>query len=183
MGTVVSDNSKKYEKAPSNDYIGVVIDIVDLGKVHTAFGDKPKVRIVWALNAKDSEGNPYRTIQQVVASMNQKSNLYKVVKDILGSDPPVPYDLDNLIGISKRLIIQTEPDKRTGELFSNIRVILPLAAGQQGLPIPQGFVRARDRQQGYQGSGSAPAQQSQPAPAPVNLSAPTPVNGAPAPTF
>jgi hypothetical protein len=168
----VGAGTKEFEKPKSGLYTGVLADIVDLGLVQGKYGSKPKIRLVWLLNAKDSEGNYFRVMQQVTPVMSEKATLRGIVRDILGEYPPIPYELENLIGKNARLVISTEEaaDKKT---YANIKAIIQLEPGTPAFAIPQGFVRAQDKpKNGYQ--PQAQAQQSAPA-------SPAPVAAAPAP--
>jgi hypothetical protein len=142
---VINDNSKTFEKPNTGQFIGTIIDVVDLGKVKTMYGEKAKIRIVWVLDKNDSEGQPFRAIRQVNASVNEKSTLYEIVKSILGMAPPVPFDTEVLIGRSNQLFIVTEKDEKTGKVFANVKIILPLPAGVTPPQAPAGFIRAKDK--------------------------------------
>lgn len=167
---------KEYEKPETGEFVGVIVDVVDLGKIKGKFGEKPKVRIVWTLNANDSEGNPFRTAQQVTASMNEKATLFNIIKDVDGEAPSNSYDLDLLIGKSRKLYIKKEKGA-DGKWYSNIKAIMPLG-NLPALAVPANFVRAKDKvqQPGY-GQQAAPVTTTQSAPTqavstPVDLNAP-----------
>lgn len=140
---LVDTNSKPFEVAPSGDYVGVIADIIDLGKLKTKYGEKPALRIIWLLNANDSEGRPFRLMQQVSQSMHTKAALYKIVKEILDQEPTVPYDVDTLIGMSRRLYVKNEKAPN-GQVYPNIKTIMPLGT-QTAMTVPAGFVRAKDK--------------------------------------
>jgi hypothetical protein len=141
---MIIEPSKNYEKASSGLFLATVIDIVDLGKVTNQFGTKVKIRIVWVLNANDTEGKPFRVIRQCNASINEKSALYDIAKSILGTAPPAPFDSEILIGRSNQLVIVKEADPKTGKEFANIKAILPLPAGAIPPQAPADFKRAKD---------------------------------------
>jgi hypothetical protein len=143
MPFIVSNGSKPFEKPDSGVFNGTLADVVDLGVVPTKFGAKAKVRLVWVLDKNDSEGRPFRVIRQVTASLNEKAQLFDVVKSILGTAPPVPYDIEALIGKSNQLVIIKEAvgDK----VFVNVKGILPLPVGLAAPKIPADFVRAKDK--------------------------------------
>lgn len=161
---IIENSAKVFEKPDSGMFLGTIIDFIDLGKVPTKFGLKTKIRIVWVLDKNDSEGNPYRVIYQANASMNEKAKLYEQVKSILGQAPAAPFDSEVLIGRSNQLYVAKEKDPITGNEFANIKLIAPLPSGSVPPPIPQGFVRAKDRQQQVapQSGTTAVAQQTQP---------------------
>ncbi|MDA4130147.1 MAG: hypothetical protein OK457_05215 [Thaumarchaeota archaeon] len=142
---LIENTNRAFEVPETGTYNGTIIDVVDLGKVLTQFGEKVKIRILWALNKNDSEGKPYRVMRQVTASVNEKSALYEIVKGVFGTAPPVPFDSETLIGRANTLVIVKETDAKTGKTYGNVKVILPLQAGAVPPPVPQGFTRAKDR--------------------------------------
>ena len=144
---LIENNSKPFEVPDSGEFIGVIADFVDVGPVAGQFGIKNKVRIVWVLDKYNSEGKPYNAIQQVTASIHEKSALFGIVKSILGTAPSVPFESDVLIGQSRKLFILKETDTTNpAKAFANIKAIMPLPAGVAPLAIPAGFVRAKDKQ-------------------------------------
>ena len=148
---IENTTSRTYEKPATGQYLGTVIDVVDLGQVKGRFGTRSKIRIVWVLNANDSEGNPYRVMVSVNATMNERSNLYQYAEKILGKAPSVPFESEELIGRSNTLWIQKE-----GE-YANVKGIAPMPSNTIGPSAPAGFIRSKDR---TQGSFSSPFQSS-----------------------
>ncbi len=134
-------SNKPFEKPDSGMFNGVIADVVDLGIVQTKFGPKPKIRIVWVLGKNDSEGRPFRVIRQVTATMNERGQLFDIVKNVFGTAPPAPFESETLIGRANSLIIikETQGDKT----FVNVKGVLAL---QGTAPtIPADFVRAKDK--------------------------------------
>jgi hypothetical protein len=157
---LVNSNTKVFEKPTSGLFLGVLADIVDLGLVRNKkFGNvQPMVRLVWILNSKDKEGNYFRVMRQVTASLSEKANLFGIVRDITGKKPEVPFELETLIGTNSQLVISTETTA-DGKVYANIKAILLPQPGTQHFAVPSGFVRNKD-------SKTNTAQgQTQPAPA------------------
>ena len=140
---LISSNNKPFEKPDSGVFLGVVADVVDLGLVQTKFGAKAKIRIVWVLDKNDSEGRPFRVMRQLNATMNEKAQLFDLVKGILGTAPPVPFESETLIGRANQLVIikETVADK----VFVNVKGVLPLPTGAVAPKVPADFVRAKDK--------------------------------------
>lgn len=175
MALIVNDNKKIFEKPDSGSFVGVIADVVDLGVVPTKFGNKAKVRIVWILGkpdgsgyANDTEGNPFRVMSSVNATMNEKSDLFKLVRSILGAAPPVPYDVELLLGKSNMLFVVRETDGATKKDYANVKGIVALPANVPALAIPANFVRSKDKKD-TRGQASAPA--AAPAAAPLTPAA------------
>ena len=153
MALIVTDNKKQYEKPESGAYNAVLVDTADLGVVATKFGNKNKVRFIWVLGkldgsgyAVDTEGNPFRVMSEMNATTNEKSDLFKTIQGILGVAPPAgAYDVEQLIGRNNQLFIVREKSKDGQKEYANVKGILPYPPTLAPLPIPQGFVRHKDR--------------------------------------
>lgn len=162
---LVNSNAKVFEKPSSNLYTAVLADIVDLGPVYNKKYDKtnPMVRLVWILNAKDKEGNFFRVMRQVTASMGEKAHLFGIVKDITGSTPALPYEIENLLGKNSRLVVSLETAPN-GNKYANVKAIMSVEPGAEYFPVPKDFVRSKDRQT-QQAAQAAAATSQAPAPA------------------
>lgn len=180
MSIVVSVNTKEYEKPAEGVVTGVLADVADLGIVNGFYGDKPKVRLSWVIDQKDSEGNFFVVSKTYTASLHEKANLYADVKDMMGKVPPVPYDIELLIGQVNTLVLKKETatkGQHAGKDFVNIKAFLAAKTGT-AFSVPAGYVREKDGgvygrpkqsnqgQQQQQSRTPAPAQQAAPA-APV----------------
>ena len=152
------NNSKPYEVPKTGYFVGVLADIVDVGEVLTAFGKKFQTRFVWLLDQNDSEGKPYQAVWQMSATLfagPPESKLHGVVKAILGTAPPIPFDGEALIGKSSLLYIENIKTSK-GKDFAKIISILPLMSGQKPMTIPAGYVRNQDKPKKTQPGPMAP---------------------------
>jgi len=176
---LIENSGRNYENPNTGSFIGVIADVIDLGPVTTSFGTKVKIRIMWILNANDSEGRPYRVMRQCTASINEKSALYEIVKSVTGAAPPVPFDSETLIGKANLLVIVKETDVKTNKEYANIKAILPLPAGAVVPQIPADFTRSKDRPKTqYSPSNGAAAPSAQAASTTANTAT---AGGTPAP--
>lgn len=141
---LIENQNKPFETPDSGQFIGTIIDVVDLGPIQTKFGTKTKIRIVWVLDKADASGQPFRVMKQVNATMNEKSALYDIAKSVFGQAPPVPFESESLLGRSNLLFIvrETAPDSK---VYANIKGILPTPPGAACPTAPQGFIRAKDK--------------------------------------
>jgi hypothetical protein len=183
---IISDSKplnggKEFPIASEGLALIVLADVEDIGVVMTEkYGPKPQVRLTWVVDEKDEEGNYFVIRRAFTNSLSETALLYPVVKDILGKVPPVPYDLELMIGrVNLGLIKHNVSTKGVskGKKFANIDSILTAKPGQT-LAIPSDFVRGKDggvygkspRQRNNSGPAQqprtpAPAQQASPAPA------------------
>jgi hypothetical protein len=168
---IIENTTKDFENPETGTYLGTVIDVVNLGKIRTEFkgkvSEKVKIRLVWVLDKNDSEGNPFRIVRRVNATMDERGQLYELVKGILGTAPPVPFDDETLIGRSNQIVVVKEANPVTGKIYSNPKVFLPVPAGAIPPQAPQGFVRECNKNKGTVTSAAAQAtQQAQANPVP-----------------
>jgi excisionase family DNA binding protein len=131
-------------------FAGTIIDVLEFQNVKTKYAVRNQLRIIWVLGNSDSggyfldgQGIPFRVFRQVNATMNPRSRLHKIVRRVLGTAPPIPFDTEDLIGRSNILSIAKEFSN--GKFYANVKAILPLQRGDVGPAIPQDFVRAKDR--------------------------------------
>lgn len=145
MSIIVTEpDQKDWERPEDGQYVGVIADVVDLGEVQTGFGVKPKVQIVWLLDAFDSENRQHRVSAFYTASLHEKANLRKALKSILGADVSGQFDLEELLGINNQLVIQTtESGEKT---YTNVIAILKAPKGPR-LEIPADFVRKSEKEE------------------------------------
>lgn len=144
---LIQDSGKVFENPDSGTFLGTIADVVDLGQVASQYGTKTKIRIIWVLNANDSEGKPFRVMRQVNATISstgpRPSDLYNIVKSVLGVAPPVPFESEELIGKSNLLIIERE-EAQNKKVYANIKYIGPLPPGAVPPMVPTDFVRSKD---------------------------------------
>lgn len=160
MGMVIgANNGKQFEKPDSGMFHGVLADIVDLGIVKTIYKgvekEQPMVRFIWILNVNGKDGKPLSVVQRFNANLHEKSNLYKAVKQILNAAPPVPFDVENLIGQTRQLFITRNKSEDGSKDYANVMGILPAQPGVV-VQIPSDFVRAKIKKAQQP---TAPAQQ------------------------
>jgi len=145
---LIPSGGKKFERAKAGIYLGTIIDVVELGEVASKNprfpNPKVRTRIVWVLNANDADGRPLRYMEQPSSVMTppgkyRASRMYEISAGVLGGVIPVPYDDEVLLHRSNQLVLMQE-----GE-YVNLKAILPVPPGQTPPPVPQGFVRDRDK--------------------------------------
>ena len=158
---IITQSSKDFENPETGRFNGTIVDVIDLGPKTNRFGEsKVRLRIIWVLDKNDSEGNPFRVMRELnatVADKPKKSNLYEIAEAVMGVPPAVGFDTEVLIGRSNELTIVRETQAATGKVYANIKVILPLPAGVVGPPIPQGFVRDTGQARAKNITNGAPA--------------------------
>jgi hypothetical protein len=163
---MIIEKGGNYENPKSGAYIGIVADVAELYNVLGKFGPRNKVRIIWILDSKDSTGKPYRVMEQVNASINERARLYEIAKSVLGAPPTAgKFDTESLLGKVNQLFVVVERGE-DGKDYAHVKGILPVPAGAVGPTVPTDFVRAKDKKPFVpaQSNGNTGAAQANPAP-------------------
>lgn len=144
-------SGKEFEKPETGMYHGVLADVVDLGDVTTTYDGKSKtqhmIRMVWYLdclgkdkvNFPDTFGKQLSVAERFNLSLDERANLYARLKQILNTAPPPEYDVEQLIGITRKVFIIRETGDN-GKEYANIKGI-SAADPSVTVSIPQGFQR------------------------------------------
>ena len=136
---------------------GVIVDVTELKKRMTAFGEKEEFRLVFETECVDEENDRRFCIwsRGYTPSLNEKAALRKDLKKMMGRDLTQleldEFDMESLIGHGVKLIIQHEhKDDRT---YANISFIAP--DKDKALKPSGKYKRIRDR------DTDAPAEQTE----------------------
>lgn len=115
-----------YKPAPEGIHSALCVDVIDLGLVETAYGEKPKLRLVFELEAKMDDGRPFIQTKPFTASLHQKSTLNGFISKWrgrpIGENETV--DLDKLLGAQATLVIShVTAQDGSGKVFSSIDAV------------------------------------------------------------
>lgn len=145
--TILARKKTKRQFPQSSDGLhhGLLIDVVDIGEQVSSWGTKHKIKLVFAIEEKDSEGNPILVSDFCALSLHEKAKLYAAVAALTGAEPPAELDIESLIG--KRCCLLTEQNTSAdGFTYANVKHYAKSTGASPKLVVPDGFVRARDRQ-------------------------------------
>jgi hypothetical protein len=141
----------------------VLVDVTDLKKRMTQYGEKEEFRLVFETEAMDEENDRRFCIwsRGYTASLNEKAALRKDLKKLMGRDLTAAelgeFDLEALIGHGVKLIIQHETkDDRT---YANISFMAP-DRDKTTLKPSGKYTRIRDREVEGEGNSEAKAEES-----------------------
>jgi hypothetical protein len=124
MSMLIETKKKIYELFEEGVPIpGVVVGWKKLENVPTKFGPKTKVMVKILTDLIDKDGDRMTAIASFNASLNEKSDLRKFVKSLLGFDCGETYDLEQTIGLNRAFVFVTNTSK-DGRQFSNIDAVL-----------------------------------------------------------
>jgi hypothetical protein len=135
----------------------VLVDITELKKRTTQYGDKDEFRLVFETECMDEENDRRFCIwsRGYTPSLNEKAALRKDLKKMMGRDLTQleldEFDMESLIGHGVKLIIQHE--HKDDKTYANISFIAP--DKDKALKPSGKFIRQRDR------DTDAPAEQTE----------------------
>jgi hypothetical protein len=125
----------------------VLVDITELKKRTTQYGDKDEFRLVFETECEDEENDRRFCIwsRGYTPSLNEKAALRKDLKKMMGRDLTQleldEFDMESLIGHGVKLIIQHE--HKDDKTYANISFIAP--DKDKALKPSGKFIRQRDR--------------------------------------
>jgi hypothetical protein len=125
----------------------VLVDITELKKRMTQYGEKDEFRLVFETECEDEENDRRFCIwsRGYTPSLNEKAALRKDLKKMMGRDLTQleldEFDLEALIGHGVKLIIQHE--RKDDKVYANISFIAP--DKDKALKPSGKYIRVRDR--------------------------------------
>ena len=158
MAIIKQTERKEFEKPNAGLVPVTIIDVIDLGWVPTTFNnvqsETEKIRVVWILGSKDSEGRPFRIISDFNKNINmnpktgKKSRLYELIEQVFQAPPGKEFDDETLVGRSNRAFLAKETNAITGKIYTNIKGLLPLEVNDVPPVAPEDFVREMNKPNG-----------------------------------
>lgn len=144
---MVREPESKFRPCPEGLHHGVCVDVVDLGVVSTAFGDKHQVQIRWHVDAADEDGKRFEVRKTYTASLSEKANLRKDLEAWRGrkftADELKGFDLEKLLGANCQInVVHNMADN--GNTYANVQGVVPAPKGVVRL-APQDYVRQAER--------------------------------------
>jgi hypothetical protein len=169
---IAKEPENTYVPAPTGMHQAVCCDVVDLGMVKTVYNGQEKIQhkiqIRWFINEEmpadkvGPDGIPFFMVtSRYTNSLYETAVLRKHLTSWRGKSftkaELAGFDVENVIGANCQLnIVHNESG---GNTYANVEAVTPLAKGMQKMEIPEGYVRAKDRE-GY----TPPVTQPEPGP-------------------
>lgn len=151
---IISASGGKKDYAPCPEYTGkaVCVDVTPLKEYETQYGIKQKFKFAFEIELQDESRDPVQPwvvfTKPMVPSLHEKAALTKFLKDWFGrkltDQENKSLDLESLIGRSANLVIAHEQSEDGSKTYANIKLIMPLKAGEPLKPSGM-WVRLQDR--------------------------------------
>lgn len=160
MGVV--KGGEPIDPAPEGTYRAVCVDNYTKQKVATKYGEKDMEQFVFEieeLNPKN-ENRPYLVFARFTSSIGPKASLTDFLESWRGQkftkeDRKAGFDCERVVGACCQVQI-VHNHKDDGEVYANIKSIMPLARGMEKLKPSGKYERMKDR------NGQAAAAASEP---------------------
>lgn len=119
----------KREHIPANTYRATLV-ACKAGQINDMDnpGEKKDV-LFWAFEIKGKQRTVTVEGMTSFAFSGDKSKARKWVKALLGSEPPSPFDTDDLIGREARVVV-VDRTSRTGEVYSGVDSVISAEEGE-----------------------------------------------------
>ncbi len=147
MAIVARKPESNFEPCPEGLHHAVCVDVVDLGIVKGAFGDKPKVRIVWQIEEENQKLRRFTARKQYTLSLHEKANLRKDLEAWRGrkftEDELNGFDLEKLLTANCQIqVVHDISDE--GTVYANVQAVVPAPKNVPKL-VPLDYTREQDR--------------------------------------
>ncbi len=148
MAIMAKDTRKDWTPAPEGLHQAVCVDVVDLGLVQTAWGEKHKVRLVWQLEDVNPETTKrFEVRADYGLSLNEKSRLRPTLEAWRGRkftrEELEGFDLEKLVGVNCQVQVVHNITEE-GRTYANVQAVVPLGRGMVKLRA-DGYVRMKER--------------------------------------
>lgn len=147
MSIIARKPESQYVPAPEGLHHAVCCDVIDLGLMQTAWGEKHKVRLVWQLEPTQEDGRPYEVRKQYSLSLHDRAALRKDLESWRGRKfTPAElegFDLEKLIGVNCQVQVVQDISEE-GTIWANVQAIVPAPKGVLKLAVRE-YTRMQDR--------------------------------------
>lgn len=157
MAIFAKDTKREWTPAPEGLHQSVCVDVVDLGLVKTAYGEKHKARIVWQIEEVNPDtGKRFDARRDFTLSLNEKGHLRPFLEAWRGrkftKEELEGFDLEKLVGVACQVqIVHNISDE--GTTYANVQAVVAPAKGVPKIS-PMDYVRVKDRSK-EQGTGQS----------------------------
>jgi len=144
---------KVWESPSPGVYSGICIDVIDKGWVQTEYQGETKsqhkVRLVWEIDCKTSEGENMVAGRTVTFSMGKNAKLRELLaswrgRDFTAQELGEGFDLERIVGAPAQIVVN-EFKTKEGEQRSFVDNVLK-ADSEKEMVASEGYTRMKDRE-------------------------------------
>lgn len=145
---IVKETSNTFTPHPAGQFHAVCVDITPLKAVESTFGKREVFKFTFETEAIREDGTPFCAwSRNMTASLHEKSNLRKFIKQWLGRDLSGDelrggFDTESLLHKPALLVITQE--EVNGSVYANVVAIMPDKSKEPLQPSGK-YVRVQDR--------------------------------------
>jgi hypothetical protein len=145
---IIKENTRAFQPHPEGTFRAVVVDVTEPQMRTTRFGQQESFKIVFETEHKRNDGTHSCVWSRpLTASAHEKSNLRKLLRQMLGRDLSAEerrdgFDLESLIGMPVVLTIAHEESE--GVVYANLLAALPDRNPNPYKPCGK-FIREKNR--------------------------------------
>lgn len=150
MGLILKAEGER-ELVPEGQYVGVCVDVVDLGMVESEWQGETKVqhkcRVVFELGESKADGSRHTISERFTASLHEKAALRKFLQSWRGkpftAEELKGFDTESLIGVNA--ILQVVHNTKGDRTFDNIDTVMRPVKGTKWFEPSGKYIRVKDR--------------------------------------
>jgi len=149
----LNHSKKAFDPHPPGQFRACLVDETPLRKIQTKFGEKEAFRFVFETEAKRPDGTSWCVwSRSLTPSLNEKSNLRKLLRSWLARDVEDGIDTETLLGRPALVVVAHEI--RDGVTYANLVAVLPDNAPNPVIPSGS-YTRVKDREEKSPQEGDA----------------------------
>lgn len=148
-------DSKTYSPAPEGVHQAVCVDVIDKGKMESAFVDaqgrkklQHKIEIVWQIGELRDDGKRFTLFKRYTLSLNEKATLRHDLESWRGKpftrDEEMGFDVETVKGANALINVQHKPSADGTRTYANVVSIMPLIKGMPRM-VAEGYVRPEQK--------------------------------------
>jgi hypothetical protein len=154
---IVKQNKSDFKPAPEGLHQAACVDVVDLGLKDTPWGQKPKIRLWWQIEARDEDGKRFAVAKDYTASLSTKANLTRDLESWRGrpftEQELEGFDVESCLGANCQVQVAHNLGKN-GTVWANVMAVVPIGKGMTKMRA-EDFTRVKDRDTAGNGQGEA----------------------------
>ncbi len=148
MAIYARKSNTTYANPPEGLHPAVCVDVIDLGELPTAWGNKPKIELRWQLDEVNPETQkPFVVRARFTNSLHEKAILRQTLETWRNkkftAEELRGWDLEKLIGVCCQVQIVHAPGDE-GRVWANVQAVVPFPKGLVKMK-PIDYIREQDR--------------------------------------